>query len=221
MKKTSESAQTKWDELVSSIPNLDSWVDEAIRGQEPVGLFRNGIANVRVARPDFITGEQWDQDQEVVTAVAAGLVAAGDQVLRESALEERYFRDWLADPNMAQLSRLDPGYTNRIVLGRFDGIRQADGMQIMEFNGGLPGGALAADLGARYMASWPNFPEFNADFPVEIPEVRKAVVAAWIDTWHDFGGSGTPRTVIALPEELRDLVLPALASFEESEQRSE
>lgn len=210
------SAAGRWDELVAGLPDRDAWTEEALAGQEAVGLFHAGGPSIRVARPEFITDTEWERDREVVTAVAAALVAAGEAVLTDPELERRFFGDWLADPAVAGLCRIDPGYADKIVLGRFDGVRGADGLSIMEFNGGLPGGAMPADVGARYLAGWPMFPPFGADFDVTLPEVRDAVVAAWIATWHDFGGTGLPRTVIALPEELRSLVLPSLAEFDDA-----
>jgi hypothetical protein len=204
----------RWDELVAGLPDRDAWAEEILAGQEAVGLFHGGEPAVRVARPEFITDSEWDLDRQVVTAAAAALVAAGEAVLADPALERQYFGDWLEDPVIAGLSRIDPGYADKIVLGRFDGVRGADGLSIMEFNGGLPGGAMPADVGARYLAGWPMFPAFGAEFDVTLPEVRDAVVAAWIATWHDFGGTGLPRTVIALPDELRSLVLPSLAEFD-------
>lgn len=213
---TPRRAADRWDTLVSAIPDIDDWTARALAQQEAAGLFHDGRATIRVARPEFITDAERRRDREIVAAAAAGLVAAGERVLADPDWERRYFGSWLADPMVAQLCRIDPGYSDKIVLGRFDGVHGSDGLQIMEFNGGLPGGAMPADEGARYMAGWPVFPEFTAGFDVALPRVREAVVAAWIDTWHDFGGSGVPRTVVALPDELRDLVLPSLSTFDEA-----
>lgn len=212
----SRRARDRWDELLLTIPDPDAWAQAAIDGQQAVGLFHDGSAALRVARPEFISSSEWAHDQQAVAAVQQGLVAAGERVLADPELEQRYFGGWLASPLIAELCRIDPGYPGRIVLGRFDGVRTETGIRFLEFNGGLPGGAMPADVGPRYMTDWPIFASFAEEHPVAVPEVRRAVVSAWIDTWHSFGGAGLPRTVIAVPDELRQLVLPSLREFDEA-----
>jgi len=210
------SAVQRWDELVAALPERDLWTAQALARQEAIGLFHDGHPAVRVARPEFITDNERRRDRKVVAVAAAGLVAAGEAVMADPVLERRYFEDWLADPTVAGLCRVDPGYPEKIILGRFDGVHGADGLSIMEFNGGMPGGAKPADVGARYLAEWPMFPSFGAEFDLMLPEVRDSVVSAWIATWHNFGGTGLPTTVIALPDELRTVVLPLLAEFDDA-----
>lgn len=207
-------ASRRWEELLAHVPDRDAWLAAQPKAQQDIGLVHDGEPVVTVARPELLAAADVARDQAVVDAVSAGLIAAGNLLLDKPDLEQRYFGDWLHEHGLAELVRLDTGTPDQIVHGRFDGVRGPDGLRLLEFNGGLPGGAMPADAGANYLASWPFFDEFTAEYSVTLPTVRADLVRAWISTWHQFGGSGTPTLVVALPDELRALALPSIAHFE-------
>jgi hypothetical protein len=89
-------------------------------------------------------------------------------------------------------------------------VRTPGGLRFLEFNGGLPGGILPADGSAGLLAETDVAQRFGQAHPFSTARVGHEVLDALVGTWHDFGGSGSPFTVVALPRELTEMVTPAL-----------
>lgn len=199
-----------WDEGLARIEDPDAWVASATAQVRAAGLVLKGEPLLAVARPRLLAREVAANDQAVVDAAAAALAAAGDLALAEPALRSRYLGGWLDDSPTADLVRLPSGYPQRIVLGRFDGVRRPDGLRIMEFNGGLPGGAMPTDVTADIMRGWSPYPALAERWDVQIPTVVDGVWRGLLETWADFGGTGLPAVLFAVPDELRDYVATPL-----------
>ncbi len=131
-------------------------------------------------------------------------------MLADQALQQRYIPGWLDGVPDADLFSLPSGYTQPIVFGRLDGVRTPDGLRFLEFNGGLPGGILPADSSAAVLGGTDLAAQFGRRFDYRTATAGPDVITAMVQTWHDFGGSGLPYTVVAMPKELTEIAAPAI-----------
>lgn len=208
MTESNSEAVATWRALLAA--QSDEWLAGVERGQRDAGLTYKGRTVMTVAEPSFVREATLSADQVAVTAVLAALVAAGEAVIKDPALQRRYLGSWLASQPDPDLFAVPTGYPDPIVWGRLDGTRTDDGLAFLEFNGGLPGGATPADLSARVMASWPVAEEFGAQQPFRTLTSAAAMVATIKATWHAFGGSGVPFVAIGLPRELTEIAASSL-----------
>lgn len=137
--------------------------------------------------PQLLTEAELADDQAVASAVVATLVAAGRQLLADPALQNRYTPGWLDGVPDADLFSVPAGYPDPIVFGRLDGVRTPEGLRVLEFNGGLPGGILPADASAALMAGTDIAEQFGQRHPFRTMTAGDAVLDAMVRTWHDFG----------------------------------
>lgn len=199
-----------WRALQAQVPDSAAWVRSVLDAQKAAGFVYHGKSLLEVAEPSFVTESQVAADQRAAQVVIAALVAAGGLLVDDVALQNRYIPGWLDGVPDADLFALPSGYSEPIVFGRLDGVRTADGLRFLEFNGGLPGGILPADGSADLLSSTELAGEFGQQHPFRTATVGLDVLAALVATWHDFGGSGSPYTVVALPHELTEMAAPAL-----------
>lgn len=205
-------AVRRWRMALAEQPDDAIWVPAAREAAVAAGLAYKGKQPVlHVAEPTFMTEAMLAEDQAVVDAVLSALVAAGERILDDEDWRGRYLAGWFDTIGDVDLFAVPTGYRSPIVMGRLDGARLSDGLHILEFNGGLPGGVQPADVSASVMSSWPCARAFAAAQPYRTLDAATAMVRTVIATWHDFGGSGLPTTVVALPGELREVASPALA----------
>jgi len=199
-----------WRQLQAEVADSGAWTARVLEQEMRTGLQYQGKAAMLVAEPQLLTEAELADDQSVASAVVATLVAAGRQLLADPALQNRYTPGWLDGVPDADLFSVPAGYPDPIVFGRLDGVRTPDGLRVLEFNGGLPGGILPADASAALMASTDIAQQFGERHPFRITTAGDAVLDAMVKTWHDFGGSGLPYTVVAMPSELKEIATPAI-----------
>lgn len=206
-----------WDSRLAAIRDQPTFVADVIADQRAHNLVlgagdpevaKTGAPLMRVARPFLLDDASLAHDQRVISAISQALVAAAEAVTRDPILAASHVPDWSTAGPVAALSAADPGYPEEIVIGRFDGARTPAGLQILEFNGGLPGGMMPASAGAEVMAAFPFFPEFAAAFGAKGFDLWGAALAGVVRTWHEFGGSGGPVVALVVPRELMRLVGP-------------
>jgi hypothetical protein len=200
---TVAAAIDRWDDAVRATPELDDWIAGVVHEQVAAGqVTKDGRARCTVARPHLLGPAQVAADQAVVSAVAAALVAAGGLVLADDALGLEYLGpSWTTTPS-APLLRQHAGYPQELVMGRFDGVAGPDGFTVFEFNGGMPGGMVDTDAASRLMAGWPAYAATAQEFRVDAFHLADGAIAALRSAWEGFGGSGSPFTVLAMPDEL-------------------
>jgi hypothetical protein len=191
-----------WDDTLHALPDSAAWVASARRSLVDAGMVMNGQEAVHVARPILLAAERRDADQGVVEAVTGALAAAADLALADASVSAAYLGDWLTDSPLEPLIRLDPGYAMPIVYGRYDGARVDGSLRILEFNGGLPGGSTPADGVPAVMQSWEPAQALSSHVTLERMSVAASLLGSIGEVWAEFGGTGTPFTVIAAPREL-------------------
>lgn len=199
-----------WRALQADVADSAEWTRGVLDLEMQRGLQYQGKAAMLVAEPQLLTESELAEDQAVATAVVATLVAAGRQLLADPVLQNRYTPGWLDGVPDADLFSIPAGYPDPIVFGRLDGVRTPDGLRVLEFNGGLPGGILPADASATLMAGTDIADRFGQRHPFRITSAGDAVLDAMVKTWHDFGGTGLPYTVVAMPSELKEIATPAI-----------
>ncbi len=199
-----------WRALQADVADSAEWTRGVLDLEMQRGLQYQGKAAMLVAEPQLLTESELAEDQAVATAVVATLVAAGRQLLADPVLQNRYTPGWLDGVPDADLFSIPAGYPDPIVFGRLDGVRTPDGLRVLEFNGGLPGGILPADASATLMADTDIADRFGQRHPFRITSAGDAVLDAMVKTWHDFGGTGLPYTVVAMPSELKEIATPAI-----------
>jgi len=208
-----QEAIAAWNAALDRIEDQPSWIAAARQAIIDAGLVFQGTPACRVARPRLMAADQMAVDERVITAATTALLAAGRRLLADHTLRRACLGGWVDDGPFADLFYLDPGYSPEIVFGRFDGVRRADGLQLIEFNGGVPGGAAPNDLTAGVMQAWSPFRSLAERYTVEVPAIGPCVIASLLDAWHDFGGTGSPFVVFAVPNELKDRIAPGLRFF--------
>lgn len=214
--RSSEStAVAVWRAELAHLPNQTEFLSTVDQGQRDAGLTYKGDTVMPVAEPVFMTDAQHERDQRASVAVLAALVAAGETAFSSSHLRARYFPDWTPDSPGADLIDIPSGYPQAVVFGRLDGIRMADELHFLEFNGGIAGGITPADLSAKVMASWPVAEAFGARIAFRTMASAQVVMATLVKTWHSFGGSGLPYTVVGLPTELREIASSSMTYLQQ------
>lgn len=199
-----------WRALQAEVSDSAQWTAGILGMEEGAGLYYRANPAMLVAEPQLLTEAELEEDQAVATAVVAALVASGRALLADPALQNRYTPGWLDGVPDADLFSIPAGYPDPIVFGRLDGVRTPDGLRVLEFNGGLPGGILPADASASLMAGTDIAETFGQRHPFRIMTAGQAVLDAMVKTWHDFGGSGQPYTVVAMPAEVKEVATPAI-----------
>jgi hypothetical protein len=197
-----DNAVEAWRNLLAEVPDSASWVQKQFDRMPEFGMMYLGKSAVEVAEPVFVTQSQVDADEVVASSVVDCLMAAGTMCLQTPEVADRFMRGWLADGPDADLFNLPAGYPNPVVFGRLDGVRTPDGLRILEFNGGLPGGVLPADGSAALLSRTDVADQFARTHAFRTATAGEAVVSALVSTWHDFGGTGLPFVAVALPREL-------------------
>lgn len=200
-----------WRSILAQVADPQAWSADLVERMREHNLTYMGKPAMVVAEPSFVTEQELAQDKAVAAAVIETLTAAGRMCLEDPALADRYVAGWLQGVPDADLFSLDPGYPNPVVFGRLDAVRTAEGLRILEFNGGLPGGILPADGTAAVLSATDVAAQFASEHPFRTATVGEDVVSALVSTWHAYGGSGDPFTVVALPHELTDIAANGIA----------
>lgn len=197
--------QQLWREILERVPDSATWAEAVLDHQREVDFVLHGQPAMRVAEPLFVTRAEIAADRDAVRAVLACLQAAGEAVISDTTLRNAYAAEWwsgVADP---ELFELPSGYQQQFVMGRLDGVRTPSGLRFLEFNGGLPGGILPADQAPAFLAETDVGATFAAQCPFVLEPPGERALDAVVTAWHEFGGTGVPFVVVALPDELLDL----------------
>ena len=200
-----KSAQQLWRELLARVPDSEDWAEAVQQRQRDADFVLHGLPAMRVAEPVFVTRAEIAEDRAAVASVLASLQAAGQAVIGDDHLGKSYAAQWWASMPDPSLFALPSGYHQQFVLGRLDGVRTPTGLQFLEFNGGLPGGLLPADQAPVFLAQTDVGEQFAQQQAFDLEPPGERAIAAVVSAWHQFGGTGMPFVVIALPDELQDL----------------
>lgn len=203
---TVAAARALWREKLAEIPDSAAFVAQQEQLQVDAGVQVHGKPIVGVAEPLFLTEAQRRRDQEVIHAVSQCLLAAGAAASSNDQLKATYLPGWGAEPLIAKLIDAEVGYSSPIVMGRFDTVLTPTGLKVMEFNGGLPGGLLAAALIPDYLKAWPIYQQVAEQFELSAPRALDLVLDGMTEVWQDFSGQELEWVAVVSPQELHPLV---------------
>ncbi|GAB4211377.1 MAG: hypothetical protein OHK0022_45850 [Roseiflexaceae bacterium] len=158
-----------------------------------------------VLRPRFLTEAQHTALIEAATLVGRAIRKIGAAALEDPALLQPY----ALTPDEQALLAIDPGYPGASMFGRLDGFLAPDGSScyFVESNLESPAGIAYDEALADIFDQFAVLRAFRERFHAEPLPVRPALQQLLLDTFHIWGGSGTPavaivdfRTVTTWPE---------------------
>ena len=208
-----QEARDDWDRLVRQQPDVDGWVAEQLAFQVTNGQAPKGVPLCRVARPNFATEESIANDQQILGAVADAIVASADRILAEPSLADFYLGQWLHTPGHQDAINVDAGYSEPMVVGRFDTALTSEGMRVLEFNGGMPGGMANTEAAAALVTGWDVYRKFNEKQAAAPMPVLRPAFEALLAAWNDFGGTGSALAVLAMPDEFLPIAAAHIPGF--------
>ncbi|NWG20954.1 MAG: hypothetical protein HXY39_11620 [Chloroflexi bacterium] len=152
-----------------------------------------------VLRPRLITPVQYDTLLHAATLVGRAIRAVGTAALSDPTLLAPY----RLTPAERELLAIDPGYQGTAMVGRLDGFLAPDGTWcwFVESNLESPAG-IAYDEGiAEIFAQMDVMVAFRRTYHAEALPVRQGLQQLLLDTYHAWGGQGTPAiAIVDFPE---------------------
>lgn len=158
-----------------------------------------------VARPAFISRHEFDVQRRVVRDVVAALRRARDVVVAERsrlALLGR-FGEWIDQLTGLEVADVDHGEAIRL-----DGFI-GTGLQFVEANADLPGGAGHADSLAEVFKESPPWATFADEFRPEIVPMLPLMVDTLVSSWRRWGRGGAAPALAVIGWRARDEITDA------------
>jgi hypothetical protein len=169
-------------------------LDAALRERRLlVGAARDRLI-CSVLRPRFVTEAQYTILQRAAELVGRAARKVGAAALEEPALLAAYA---LTDPERALLA-IDPGYAGASAFGRLDAFLSDDGAEcwFVESNLESPAGIGYDEALAEVFDQLEPMRAFRRTYHAEALPVRQALQQMLLDTYHTWGGAGTPTIAI-------------------------
>lgn len=147
-----------------------------------------------VLRPRFLTAAQYATLQHAATLVGRAIRKVGAACLTDAALLEPY----AFSAQEQALLAIDPGYAGASMFGRLDGFLAADGSAcfFVESNLESPAGIAYDEALAEIFEQLDVMGTFRQTFQAESLAHRQPLQQLLRDTYHVWGGSGTPTVAI-------------------------
>jgi hypothetical protein len=163
-------------------------------GQRREGLFFGQRALATVLRPHFITGAHEALLQEACHAVAVAARQVMEYALKEPAL----LRRMAFTPGEQELMEIDPGYPEWSVSSRLDSFLdgETNSLQFIEYNAESPAAIAYEDILSELFRDLPVMRAFEQQFAVRSLPARERMLAALMDAYRAWGGTGEPRIAI-------------------------
>jgi hypothetical protein len=156
-------------------------------------------------RPFFLT----DADEARVRSVAETLWVLGERVARAAIEEPHMLADLALSDDEIRLARIDPGYQTTSTAARADAFLLPDSLQFAEYNAESPAGPAYSQGLAELFSELPLMARFRAQLDARLYRPVDALLAALVESFHEWGGTGTPRMAIV---DWRDV--PTYSEFE-------
>ncbi|MBU3759327.1 MAG: hypothetical protein FGM27_05285 [Candidatus Omnitrophica bacterium] len=100
-------------------------------------------------------------------------------------------------PEAAELIKIDPGYSQNVVLARFDALLEGESLKLVEFNCDSPAGAAYGDHAENIFLTEEPLQDFLKDTQLLKTERIQSLLAALLECYEEFGGFETPNIAIA------------------------
>ena len=143
-------------------------------------------------KPFLLTRKQEQILKRVASTLAQALNTATRLYLEEGHLAS-VFR---LQPEVAELIKMDPGYTQSVVFCRFDAILDGENLKLVEFNSDSPAGAAYTDEVERVLLEEEVLKAFIDEYHL-MPSARaQTILDALLAVYEEFGGYETPNIAI-------------------------
>ena len=144
-----------------------------------------------VLRPFFLSAG----DEARIRRAAETIAAIGERVAR-AALEEPALMAALGVTAAEErLARIDPGYDTASTASRLDAFLLPDSLHFAEYNAESPAGPGYTQRLCELFDALPAMDRFKASRPVAFHRTIPALLAALLDSYHEWGGRASPPTV--------------------------
>lgn len=154
-----------------------------------------------VLRPRFVTEAQYATLERAGTLVGRAIRKVGAAALEDAALLAPY----ALTPQEQSLLAIDPGYPGASSFGRLDGFLSAGGDEcfFVESNLESPAAIGYDEAAAEIFDGFELMRAFRQTYRAEMFPVRRELQTLLLDTYHAWGGQGTPTIAIV---DFRDVV---------------
>lgn len=177
-----------------------------------------------LARPDETAAERKELDRRLLrrTCVYDGgpiptfmkplfLSPAQDRLLRRacrllSAAVEKATGLYFTSGDFAEMTGLgkeerammeiEPGYSGRVTLARFDGFLEGLDLTFLEFNADSPAGLADDDILSDEFLALSPMRELSRDFAFEREEMKESYLRVLLEKYGEYGGVGKPKIAI-------------------------
>jgi uncharacterized circularly permuted ATP-grasp superfamily protein len=144
-------------------------------------IFR-GVAMPTLLKPNFLSPAQAELLKGSVETMSRALTRVISLFLEDSRVQE--IMGFSAMEH--ELFRIDPGYSNPLVISRLDAFLLGDGIKFLEFNCDSPAGIAYSDiLEEGFRASLEEYP-FMDGFRVEYIHRQKALLSSLLECYGEF-----------------------------------
>ncbi|MDP3919852.1 MAG: glutathionylspermidine synthase family protein [Candidatus Omnitrophota bacterium] len=190
-----------------SIINLDHAFDEFVKAHEPeivkaIPRFTERLGKTqfrygRFAIPTFykalfLTRKQIHMLKRVASTLSQVLNTATRLYFEEGHMAHHY----RISPEAAELIRIDPGYSQNVVLTRFDGLLQGESLKLVELNCDSPAGAAYTDQAESLFLSEEPIKPFVDEYHLHKSERVQGLLDALLAAYEEFGGYEIPNIAL-------------------------
>jgi len=187
--------------------NLDHAFDQYLKSHEPEIIkaiprfnerlektkFRYGRFTIPTFyKPLFLTPKQVALLKRVSSTVSRILNTATRLYFEEGHLSYIY----KINPEAAELIKIDPGYSQSVVLSRFDALLEGESLKLVELNCDAPAGAAYGDHVENIFLSEESIQDFVREQQLVKSERIQCLLQALLEAYEEFGGFETPNIAI-------------------------
>lgn len=187
--------------------NLDHAFDQYLKANEPdvlkaiprfaERLEKTGFCYGRFTIPTFYKSLFLSQKQvQLLKRVSSSMMRILNQATRLYFEEGHLAYVYKMNPEAAELIKIDPGYSQNVVLARFDALLEGESLRLVELNCDAPAGAAYGDHAENVFLSDETLQTFIRENQLVKTERIHSLLAALLEAYEEFGGYETPNIAI-------------------------
>lgn len=187
--------------------NLDYAFDEYLRASAPEAVraiqsfqeklkgasFSYGRLKVPAFYKAFFTTAK---QQHLLKRAAAAFFQIINKTTRLYFEEPQMKTHFQLSPEAEDLIRIDPGYSQSVIFGRFDAILEGENLKILEFSCDAPAGAAYSDQLETIFLSEKMVRSFADENHLAASERVQSILNSLLTVYEEFGGYETPQIAI-------------------------
>lgn len=180
-----EFLKAKSEEAALAIPRFKEKLEKS--------FFRYGRFTIPTFyKPFFLSSKQ----ETLLKRVSSTLSQVINTAVRLYFDEPHLSHVYRMSPEAAELIKIDPGYSQSVVLSRFDAILEGESLKIVELNCDAPAGTAYTDQLEEMMLSEPLLKDFFAEHHLQTFSRAQNILNTLLSAYEEFGGLETPQIAI-------------------------